>query len=103
MSTKKTIQIFSLINSSMAISPEDGEKLYQEMITNLDTGNTIEIDFQKIDIIVSSFLNSSIGRLYGTQYKDALDNGQIKIINMTEQDKATLSLVIKRAKEFFGK
>lgn len=100
---KKIIHIRSFISSNMAISPEDGEKLFEEICKTLKEDKQVELDFSKIDILVSAFLNSSIGKLYGTKFKDAFDREQIIFSNLSEQDKATVLLVQKRAKDFFAR
>lgn len=99
---KKIIHISAFISSAMAISPEDGEKLFKEIYNALQQKKQVELDFSGIDILVSVFLNNSIGKLYGTEFKNAFDTGQIIVSHMSEQDKATLLLVQKRAKDFFA-
>ena len=99
---KKIINIHNFISSAMAISPEDGEKLFEEICKALRGNYQVELDFIGIDILVSAFLNSSIGKLYGIEFKDAFEKQQIIISNISAQDHATLKLVQKRAKDFFA-
>lgn len=95
------IIVKDLISSSMAISPEGGEKLYEEIIDNLKAGNVVDLDFSGIDIILSVFLNKSVGKIYGTEYKGFFNDGKITISNMSKQDLQTLELVKERAIKFF--
>lgn len=99
---KKIIHIRSFISSAMAISPEAGERLFEEIYRALQQKKQVELDFSGIDILVSAFLNSSIGKVYGTEFKNAFEEKRIIVSNISEQDKATLLLVQKRAKAFFA-
>ncbi len=100
--TRHVINIVSLIGSSMAIKQSDGEKVYDKIVKLLEREEQIELDFSGIDILLSIFLNNAIGKLYGTKYKTALEDGRISVSHMSEQDLATLEIVKKRAVAFFA-
>ena len=85
----------------MAISPEDGDKLYNEIIENIKNGYLIDLDFSGIDIILSVFLNHSVGKIYGTEYKKYFDQNKITVSNLSIQDADTLKMVKERAEKFF--
>lgn len=101
MNTKKII-IKDIISSSRAISPEDGDKLYNEIIKSIKEGYKVLLDFSNIDILLSVFLNHSIGKIYGTEYKEAFKNGIIEFVNISEQDFHTVEIVQDRAIKFFS-
>lgn len=100
--TRHVINIVSLIGSSMAVKQSDGEKVYDKIVNLLEREEQIELDFSGIDILLSIFLNNAIGKLYGTKYKTALEDGRVSVSHMSEQDLATLEIVKKRAVAFFA-
>ena len=100
--TRKTINIISLIKSSMAVKQTDGEIVYNKIVEFLDAGDNVEVDFSGIEILLSIFLNNAIGKLYGTKYKTAFEDGRITISNMSVEDLATLEIVQRRAVVFFN-
>ena len=100
---KETINVFKLISSPMAISPDDGKKLFKEIVNLIESKkvNEIVIDFSKIEILLTVFLNNAIGQIYGTKHKDFLEKN-IKFTNMLPQDQETLEIVKRRAEKFFA-
>jgi len=87
------INVKEIINKSIAVSTDDAKKVKAEIIKVIDNNSDIEISFENINMLISHFLNVSIGELY-TEYKDKwdiLDN--IKYIGINNDD---LELLKKR-------
>lgn len=63
------INIHNIINKSIAISTEDAKKVKKKMIEALDQYEEIEVSFENISMLISHFLNVSIGELY-IDYKE---------------------------------
>jgi hypothetical protein len=101
--TKKDIKvnIFELISSHAAVATDDGNKLFDRIKKIFDSKNKAILDFNNIELITSTFLNSSIGRLYG--YHDtSFIKEHLSIINLSDDDLLLLKKVIERAKEYFA-
>jgi len=65
-----TIKVKEVIEKNIAMSTEDGKKLYDKLHYELlNSKEKITLTFQGIDILISHFLTESIGKLYGT-FKD---------------------------------
>jgi hypothetical protein len=98
--TKLLIKEFT--KSNRAISALDGEKVFQQITANFQINEPVILDFEGIELTITAFLNSSIGKLYGVytseQIKQLLD-----IVNLNNDEKRLLKLVIEKAKERFGK
>ena len=95
------INLFEVIGSRAAISSDDGDIIFKRIDLALKNKVNVLIDFQNIDLIVSTFLNASIGQLYGT-YSSQIIRKYLKVINLNNDDLGTLKLVIKRAQEYFA-
>lgn len=97
-----TILIKDFTQSSRAVSAHHGEKIYSEIVTHFKKKEPVILDFSGIELTITAFLNSCIGKLYGTfsseEIKDMLD-----IQNLQNDEKRLLKLVIDKAKERFGK
>lgn len=61
------IKVIDVIEKPIAVSSDDAQKLKDAIINALDNKETIEISFEGIDMLISHFLNVSIGELY-TKY-----------------------------------
>lgn len=97
---KIKINIFELIASHAAVSTTDGENLFERIKKAFDSGIKVILDFNNIELITSTFLNSSVGRLYGHYSKDFI-KGHLSIENMSSDDLVLLKKVVDRAKEYF--
>lgn len=58
------INVKDVITNTIAMSTEDGEKLFDVLYENLKQSKKIELSFDGIDMLISHFLNESIGKLY---------------------------------------
>lgn len=94
------IKVVDLINSEFAVSPEDGDILYNKVRDLIKEEKETVLDFKKIDLMTTAFLNNAIGKLYKEFTKEQL-NKYIKIENISESDLFLLKKVISRAKITF--
>ncbi len=96
------INVKDVINNTIAMSTEDGQKLFKVLYENIKSSNKVELSFKGIDILISHFLNESIGKLYEKfENWDVLD----KVITYKDIDDDDLELlkekVIPTAKNHF--
>lgn len=94
------INIFKLLNSPFAVSTEEGELLFSKIEDAFSKEYQVTLDFDNIEIIVSTFLNASIGQLYGKFTTEYIQNN-LSLKNMSDDDLDILKLVTDRAKEYF--
>ncbi|KYG71761.1 uncharacterized protein DUF4325 [Roseivirga ehrenbergii] len=98
----KTIRVQDITQSHRAISALDGEVVFKKIIDSFGKNQPVMLDFEGIDLTITAFLNSSIGKLYSlyssVQIKELLD-----IKNLPSEEVQLLKLVIDRAKERFSK
>jgi len=96
------INVKDIIGKGIAMSTEDGEKLFTSLYKLLKEHKSIKVSFANIDILISHFLNEGIGKLYEKfEDWDVLD----KVIEYTNIDSDDLELlkrkVIPTAKNHF--
>lgn len=100
MNANTHIKVFDLLNSHFAVSTEDGERLFELINERFNKGEEAVLDFNNIELIVSTFLNASIGQLYGVFATEFIQNN-LSVVNITNEDLRILKKVTDRAKEYF--
>jgi hypothetical protein len=58
------IDVENIIDNSIAMSTEDGQKLFSVIYEHLKNKEKIQLSFKGVDILISHFLNEAIGKLY---------------------------------------
>lgn len=93
-----TIRVNNVIGSDSATIRDQGLAIYELAKKELKDSKKVEISFEGISIIISSFLNASIGKLYG----DFIDKN-LKITGLDKNDMELLQIiVIPNAKEYYN-
>lgn len=101
--TMKHLIIKDIINSELAVSTENGEKVFEIVDSYLQKKEKVELDFAGITIMITAFLNAAIGKLYGKkEYTPAFLNEYLKLENVDLEDRSLFKDVIQRAKEYFA-
>lgn len=95
------VNIFELISSHAAVATDDGNKLFERIKKIFESKNKTILDFNNIELITSTFLNSSIGRLYA-YYDTNFIKDHLTFINISDDDLLLLKKVVERAKEYFA-
>lgn len=71
------IKIRDIINTESATSTISGDKVYQTIIDSAKHDSEIILDFEKLTLINTAFLNNAIGKLFSNNdYK----NGKFNVI-----------------------
>lgn len=96
----KNLKIVDIINSEFAVSPEDGELIFNLLEESIKKGTNVSLDFCGVDLTTTAFLNTAIGSLYRDFDKDTL-NKFITMKNISNSDLILVKKVIERAKITF--
>lgn len=94
------INVHNIIQRDIAVSAEEGNKIYQRIIELFSQHETIILDFKGITLLTTAFLNAAIGQLYKTYTSEEL-NQRLKLQNVSQDDLLRFKTVIERAKEYF--
>ena len=95
-----TINIYNILQSPFAVSTDDGERIFKLIDQNFKKDKYVIVDFTSIELIVSTFLNASIGQLYGS-YSTRIIQENLSIENMSNEDLGILKKVTDTAKAYF--
>lgn len=92
-----SIKIKEITGNNLAVSALDGEKVFKQIIDRFNSNQVVELDFSDIDLTITAFLNSSIGKLYSI-YPQSKIRELLKITNLKQDEIHLLKIVIDRAK-----
>jgi hypothetical protein len=81
---------------------EDGTGIFNRILPLLRSGSKICLDFEGVVTITSSFLNASIGKLFGRFESGDLEK-RFTWKGLDESDTQLIQLVIRNAREHFAK
>ena len=95
------MKVIDIINNTLAVSADEGQKVYDIVVESISNNQAIELDFKGIEILTTAFLNAAIGQLY-SQFSSEQLNKFLKIIYLEESDTKLIYKVVKRAKEYFA-
>lgn len=90
------INIKNEIKKNDAISAEDGKLIFEKIKSFIDLQQKVTVDFEGIDLVLSTFLNPAIGQLYYLYEKNIIDTF-FQYINLVDVDIQTLDRVIQNA------
>ena len=100
MNDKFIINVADVIGSDLCITPEDGQKIYDIIISILEEPKQIEISFERIQMLTSIFLNRAIGQLYKDHKDDELK--KIIYVGLSQDDQDVVFRVIENAKRYYS-
>ena len=84
-----------------AVTQDDGQVIYNLIHDPLRQGQTVELDFEGVDVFASSFFNASVGRLLKDLERDAL-NVRLQFEHLSAFGKRVLHRVIENAEEYYA-
>jgi hypothetical protein len=84
-----------------AMTLDDGEAVFRLIHAPLVRGETVELDFNGVEIFASPFFNAGIGRLLADLQPDIL-NTLLKVQHISALGDNILRRVIENAKEYYA-
>ena len=84
-----------------AMTQEDGKVVYDRIHDPLRQGETVELDFEGVDVFASPFFNASVGRLLEDLERGAL-NAQLRFEHLSGFGERVLRRVIENAEEYYA-
>lgn len=97
----KNILIKDLLNSDVAVSYSNGEKLYKFLQVELDKADQINLDFYSIKACATPFFNASIGYLLKDKNINELKR-KLDFQNLSSNGYFILNKVIKNSIEHYN-
>lgn len=59
------IKVKDIINTTYCVDASDGEKIFELTKKALDEDKKVVLSFDGIELVITAFLNTAIGKLYG--------------------------------------
>lgn len=98
---KIKIDVAEKIKNPSALTQEQGDIIYNEIVNSFEKKETIILDFSNVESMISPFLNNAIGQLYG-KYTSEYIKQYLKLENFPPAKNSTLNVVINNAKNFYS-
>jgi hypothetical protein len=100
MSEPVILRVFDLVGTPLCVSSGDGQLVYDKLAPLLREGRKVAISFAHVETLISAFLNTAIGQLYGEFTEDRVRE-LLSVRDMAPEDVALLKRVVENAKAYF--
>lgn len=94
------VNVYAIVGNSYCVDVEDGEKVFEVLKKILTEDNKAVISFLNVEMLTSAFLNTAIGRLYGTFNYDKIKK-MVSAKDISDDDKLLLKKVTDTAKAYY--
>jgi len=101
MENRITIKVADLIGSPLCISTEDGQKVFDKVESLLHSGRQVTISFDRVNMLISLFLNVAIGQLYGS-FSEETVRSMVQVDGLSGDDMELLKRVVDNAKKYYA-
>jgi hypothetical protein len=103
MSEQTTLRVYDIVGGELCIASDDGQKVYEQIVAALQEGKSVELSFDGVVDLTSSFLNTAIGQLYNGDFDENTLRTKLSVADDTKpEDVFLLMRVVDRAKNFFN-
>jgi hypothetical protein len=94
------IRVFDVVGTPLCVSSADGQLVYDKLAPLLREGRQVAISFAQVETLISAFLNTAIGQIYGELSEERVRE-LLSIRDMLPEDVALLKRVVENAKAYF--
>jgi len=100
MSDEIVVRVFDVVGSPLCVSADDGQSVHDKVAPLLREGRRVAMSFDKVETLISAFLNAAIGQLYG-EFPEERIRQLLSVRDMTNEDLVLLKRVVDNAKLYF--
>jgi hypothetical protein len=100
MSKEAIIRVFEIVGGSLCVSSEDGQIIHDKIAHLIREGHKVVVSFDRVETLISAFLNAAIGQLYG-EFTEEQIRSSLSVRDMAPEDMALLKRVVDNAKAYF--
>lgn len=101
MKDATVIPVAQVVGGPFAVSSEDGQLVYDQVICLLGEGHRVVLSFTGIETLISAFLNAAIGQLYGSVSELEIRE-KVSVTGLSDYDLDLLKRVVDNAKRYFA-
>jgi hypothetical protein len=96
------IRVFDVTGTPLCVSSADGQLVFDKLAPVLREGRPVILSFAQVETLISAFLNTAIGQLYGDpQLSEDRIRELLKVRDMAPEDVVLLKRVVDNAKAYF--
>lgn len=95
------IKLNDHITCKKGVTPDEGEPIYNQIVTSLKEGDNVVLDFSDVEMMTTAFLNVVIGNLYKDYTSEQLKS-MLSFENLTESIAFRIKKVTDNAKLFYS-
>jgi hypothetical protein len=100
MSEPVIIRVFDVVGTPLCVSSADGQLVYDKLVPLVREGRKVSLSFAQVQTVISAFLNTAIGQLYG-EFTEEQVRERLSVRDMLPEDVALLKRVVENAKAYF--
>jgi hypothetical protein len=94
------VVIRDVIDSPVAVSTEKAQRVYKLLEEKIGQGETVELSFAGIESVITAFLNTAVGQLYG-KFSPPQLRRQLRVTDAAPNVLVMLKRTTDNAKRFF--
>ena len=94
------ISVFEVTGSPLCVASDDGQKVYDRLVTALSENLSVSLSFRNVSALTSAFLNTAVGQLYG-KFEEEQIRKLLQVEDIEPDDIALLRRVVITAKQYF--
>lgn len=101
MKDNAIIRVVDVIGSSLCISAEDGQKIFNKLEPLLKQDKKVTVSFDRVTTMISFFLNAAVGQLY-RDFDEKQINDLVRFEGLADDDRDMLKRVKNNAKRYYA-
>ncbi len=100
MADEIVVRVFDIVGSPLCVSADDGQAVHDKIAPLLRDSRQVVVSFERVETLISAFLNAAIGQLYG-EFPEERIRELLSVRDMTSEDLTILKRVVDNAKVYF--
>jgi len=100
MTDEIVVRVFDIVGSPLCVSADDGQAVHDKIAPLLRDNRKVVVSFERVETLISAFLNAAIGQLYG-EFTEERIRELLSVRDMTSEDLTMLKRVVDNAKVYF--
>src|SRR5258708_2633896 len=95
------VRVFDIVGGPLCVSADDGQAVHDKIAPLLREGRKVVVSFEKVDTLISAFLNAAIGQLYGEFTAEKIRE-LLSVRDISPEDMVLLRRVVENAIRYFA-
>jgi len=100
MADEIVVRVFDIVGGPLCVSADDGQTVHDKIAPLLRDNRKVVVSFERVETLISAFLNAAIGQLYG-EFTEERIRELLSVRDMTSEDLTMLKRVVDNAKVYF--